>query len=503
MTATRNVPTSGQGSLRVLGFLVVIAAFWPLVILSSRQSAVPDDVRLESAVLWILCWLPTVVYVATKPSRRPPIPFFPIIGVAHGLYYALQLTVGVDNANQVWMITLDPLDPRRDYEHPMEMALLGWVCLLVSYYATTAMARPKPLSLPAGLRTSAVAIWATRFLAGGVLLEGIRQTISLPGILSGFLHLATMLSHIGLALLIVLQVRGQLLGGYKIVLYAGLVSLILLAIGTGSIANGIFVSLSALLAMWVGRQRVRTRWIVIGLFGAAVFISLRGVAYDYRRIAWFTNEQLPVTQRSQLLLGMLAARVQSDGIAGTVLHGWEAVSTRSANLDLFADVVRRTPRQVPYWNGQTYMSLVGAAVPRILWPNKPTKQLGQAFGHRYGYLGENDRSTSINLPYFVEFYCNFGELGVVLGMLLVGWLYAKLEQRLNSVGQSTLVSVCGIVLLVPLLNIESDFSLIFGGLLLNGVALWAVLRVVARASLDTSRARQRTRDGRVPGTARA
>jgi len=42
--------------------------------------------------------------------------------------------------------------------------------------------------------------------------------------------------------------------------------------------------------------------------------------------------------------------------------------------------------------------------------------------------------------------------------------------------------------MVPLLNIESDFSLVFGGLFMNGVALWGLL--VALSQLPTRRTRR-------------
>jgi hypothetical protein len=471
-----------QGGLGLLRILVVLIALVPLLVPSDRYVVVPDHVRLQSGLLWVLCWVPAFVYLLMDPVRRPPLPFFPIIGVAHGLYYALQLTLGVDNANTVALITYDPLDPRRDYELPIQLALIGWICLLIGYYTTRALTPARPISMPTGLGVRAIRTWAVRLLVGGLMMEVARQALPVPVVLRGALHFATMLSQVGMMLLIVLNVRRQLDRSHRIVLYGGLAGILLLAIGTGSIANGLFAGLAAALATWAGGQRIRAWWVVIAIPVLATFVSLRGVAMDYRRVAWFTNEQLPVVQRSQVLLGILAQRVESEGVLGTVEHGWEVVSTRSANLDLFADVVRRTPRHVPYWNGQTYLSLIGIAVPRILWPGKPQKQLGQDFGHRYGYLGEWDRSTSVNLPYFVEFFCNFGAWGVLFGMLAVGFIYAWLEQRLNTPGQSILVSVCAIALLLPLINIESDFSLVFGGLLLNGVALWLVLKFIGRSS---------------------
>jgi hypothetical protein len=479
MTAPR---TLGHGGLITLRWLVVLAALGPVLFPADRHTVIPADVRLQSGILWILSWLPALVYLMSSPDRRPPLPLLPVIGIAHGLYYALQVTLGVENANQVALVTLDPLDPRTDYRLPVQLALVGWICLLIGYYTTKALTPPKPLPMPSGLRVLALRSWAVRLLLGGLVMEIIRQALPIPVALRGALHLATMLSQVGMVLLIVLNIRGHLEPRHRTVLYAGIVGTMLLAIGTGSIANGVFAALAAVLATWLGGQRVKAWWVLAAIPVAAVFVSLRGVAMDYRRVAWFTEQELPVVQRSQVLLGMLAARVESDGVIGTVEHGWEVVSTRSANLDLFADVVRRTPRHVPYWNGQTYLSLVGIAIPRFLWPGKPQKRLGQEFGHRYGYLGDYDRSTSVNLPYFIEFYCNFGAWGVLFGMLLVGFIYAWLEQRLNTPKQGILVSVCAIVLLLPLINIESDFSLIFGGLLLNGVALWFVLKFVGRSA---------------------
>jgi hypothetical protein len=147
-------------------------------------------------------------------------------------------------------------------------------------------------------------------------------------------------------------------------------------------------------------------------------------------------------------------------------------------MDLFADVVRRTPDQIPYWNGETYYSLIGLAIPRFLWPDKPMKQLGQAFGHRYGFLHWSNLSTSINFPFLVEFYANFGPPGVIFGMFIVGLIYRCLDVFVNRPGQSPLRSLIAVVLLLPLFLIESDFSLTFGGVPLNAVALWMVWKAV-------------------------
>jgi hypothetical protein len=51
----------------------------------------------------------------------------------------------------------------------------------------------------------------------------------------------------------------------------------------------------------------------------------------------------------------------------------------------------------------------------------------------------------------------------------------------NRPGQSPMLSMFGLTLLLPLLLIESDFSLVFGGLPLSGLALWGIWIAMRRS----------------------
>jgi hypothetical protein len=217
-------------------------------------------------------------------------------------------------------------------------------------------------------------------------------------------------------------------------------------------------------------------WLVGGVIVALVLVAVKGVLQDYRRQVWFTGIELSLPQRAAVMTGLITTQVRNEGVISTVRTGWTAAVTRSATLDLLADIVRRTPRDIPYWGGQTYVSLIGFAIPRILWPGKPEKTLGQDFGHRYSFIEPSDRSTSINIPFLIEFYANFGVVGVFVGMFLTGCVYRVLDRLLNVPGQSIVRSLASLSIMLPLLNIESDFSLVFGGLFMNAVAFEIVLR---------------------------
>jgi hypothetical protein len=297
-----------------------------------------------------------------------------------------------------------------------------------------------------------------------------------------------MFSLLGIALLTILAVQRRLDRREQWGLYAGIVLTTMFRAGSGMVAMTVILVVTIFLAVWVGGGRLGARGLTIGALSVAMTLAMRGVSAEYRARTWFTDAKVSVADRAVLMGEVLATKVDAEGVGGTIADGWAVVAGRCANLDLLADVVRHTGSTVPFWGGETYLSLVGFAVPRFLWPSKPTKTLGQDFGHRYGYLDATDTWTSINLPFLVEFYANFGEIGVLIGMVIVGLVYRLLDNDLNRPGQPLQVTICGLVLLVPLSNIESDFSLVFGGLFMNAVALWCLL--VALSRLPRRRARR-------------
>jgi O-antigen polysaccharide polymerase Wzy-like protein len=467
--------------------ILALATIGPLTALWLVRGEIPDFIRYQAGLLWVLCLLPAWVYVRTDPRVRPPIPFLPLVGFAFGLYYALSAVLGAANASDLALdlTRIQLLDPASDYDRPVEMLLYGWLSLLLGYGTSAIISgrRVRPaFNVRVPLGTRHIRTWGYRLLFGGIAAEAARQGLPLPSVFAGLFAFTADLALFGGSLLVILAARRQLDARGRLLLMIGVTLIVLLRIGTGSL-HGVLLALTTLLfALSVAGGRLRLRWLLVGLAGAAVIVSLRGVAIEYRRQVWFTESEVPLRQRSALMLRLLDQKIAEVGPQGAVLHGLRTVAGRSANLDLLADVVRQTPRSVPYWGGETYLSLVGLAVPRFLWPGKPVKRLGQDFGHRYSYLHPTDNNTSVNFPFIVEFYANFGEWGVILGMFLVGIIYRTLERFVNNPRQHILTSVAGLVLLVPQVNVEADFSLIFGGLLLNGAALWALLQLIQRSS---------------------
>lgn len=468
MTAPASANHSA-GSLNGLRLLTALVAAVPVAALG-MPSEIPQEARVLASVLWVLCLLPAWLYLQLPEQRRPPVPFLPLIGGVYLFYYPLHVVLGSSSVNYLFR-----LDPAFDYDRAVQYALVGWVAVLVGYYGGAMLRMNSPFRSVRPTDPGTLRQWGKLLVWGGLLFDIARQVVPIPLVLRGLLYFTSMFSLLGLALLTILAVQHRLTRRERWGLYAALVLTALLRAGSGLISNVVILAITVFLAVWAGGGRLGMRWLVIAALSVAAMIGMRSVAMEYRARSWFAETQLSLAGRALLMGQLLVSKVQGQGVVSTVDDGWTIVAGRSANLDLLADVVRQTGSTVPFWRGETYLSLVGFAVPRFIWPSKPTKTLGQDFGHRYGYLDSWDTWTSINLPFLVEFYANFGEMGVLIGMVIVGLLYRLLDNDLNRPGQPLQVTICCLVLLVPLLNIESDFSLVFGGLFMNGVALWGLL----------------------------
>jgi hypothetical protein len=444
-------------------------AVGPLLVAVRGNSDLPATTQLLGGFTWFLATLPAYRYLKRRPSSRRPLPFLETVSLLYGMYYALPVALG--DTNRAWRITVNP---STGYDVPMQLAFLGWVAMMAAYRLASHLfrSRRRPRDFPWNPRY--VARWASALLIAGVLINGLRPILSGDIAIGGFLQLFVSLQWLGIGLLTVLSRRGELSSSGRALLVGGFLAAVTVALAQGNVSPVLLLCMVVAFALWAGRPLIEPAWIFAGVAALLIAIAARGVMRDFRMSAWFSSQQPTFTQRVHLVSRLLTDRVANEGLISTISGGGAQVVQRSATMDMFADVIRRTPSEVPYWQGDTYYSLVGALTPRFLWRNKPTKELGQAFGHRYRYLDPTNKSTAINLPILVEFYANFGTFAVVVGMFLVGAIYGILDTIVNRPRQSLMFSMIGLTLLLPLLLIESDFSLVFGGLPLSGLALWGI-----------------------------
>lgn len=210
--------------------------------------------------------------------------------------------------------------------------------------------------------------------------------------------------------------------------------------------------------------------------GLAIMLCIFQVTKgDYRNFVWVENMDssfedrlkvllelnqesgLDIAQRRDALETMLTQEeVDFDMLDSSTFVLMFPTLVR-VNDDSFERVLEQTPSKVPYWEGETYSFVLYSFIPRFLWPYKPLKLIWQKFGALYGYLHEEDTSTSIMFNIFAEAFMNYGMTGLVCFGMIMGTLLFAIEMASKQV--FTEVGVFAELLSIfPFLNPHADFS---------------------------------------------
>lgn len=117
-------------------------------------------------------------------------------------------------------------------------------------------------------------------------------------------------------------------------------------------------------------------------------------------------------------------------------------------------IVTKSGNGVAFRHGDTLASLLTAFIPRIIWPDKPGIQVGLLVAKEF-FPGES-QDVNLSPSHLGELYWNFGWLGVLLGMPLIGVVLAVVGSRCNLAESVTLTRV--LVLLVTIQIIVQGFE---------------------------------------------
>ena len=82
--------------------------------------------------------------------------------------------------------------------------------------------------------------------------------------------------------------------------------------------------------------------------------------------------------------------------------------------------------EIPYTYGSSLLSFVCSLVPRYFWPNRPE----EIYWHYHNYVGAVD-GQGYSIHHATGWYLNFGLLGLVLGAVLLGAIWAKLYRNVS------------------------------------------------------------------------
>ncbi len=449
----------------------------------------PDFVEPVAAWLFVASvWAGLVIaYLYLRDPLRPPLPFLPLTGFFYIIFFALPPFV---ISREWWSNGGTIEEPSGIFFETITsktalLVLIGLLMLAAGYYAGRPLVRRAPryrLPVAVSWPRLRILLWLCAAMHLTYLYLPAARAMSPVG------QAMAPIGLFAIGLLFVAWYRGQLRDVEKIIYWAVLIPFeFLIHVYEGLITPIILLFLFLITLYWYLSRKIGVILTLVLFAALYIFPILKlsnvFIVQDSPTVASRVSDKMGAIGLAALLF---SAQGQEEGSAVAGKNVAPPLLRRLALVVVLQFCVDQTPERVAYLKGETFKNLLTNLVPRVFWPNKPTEVMGQWFGHTYRILHPGDRVTSINLPWIVEFYINFGPLGVAVGMGLVGVLLALLERMLLQPEMSELEIVTGWALIFRLFYQESNLSLMLGGFITQAVFflgfVWIAIRLFCRPS---------------------
>ena len=333
--------------------------------------------------------------------------------------------------------------------------LLGLFCLLIGYAIPVGkgLARSLPRfrrDWPPGVAVAVALIIIP--LGWAVMLSGLAgfKTAALG---SGFVSVLASAYLYGIALLTIVYARHH--SRFAVLVLAITVPMTsLFGFFTGSKEAVLIPWAMIALAIILVRRRIGVRWIALGILASTlVFPVTRFVRDDILEhntlspVVALANPIGTLSRVSAFVAGAQAGEYFVDGLLYVVAR-MDCIGPASV-------LIRDTPRVAPFQYGRTLGLFFVAFVPRIIWPEKPTINIGRYITDAYGSGPEIATSTAPTQ--LGELFMNFGYAGIIGGMLLYGLILRVAHELLLRESPTTPALFVAVVVLYRLgLGFQGD-----------------------------------------------
>jgi hypothetical protein len=136
-------------------------------------------------------------------------------------------------------------------------------------------------------------------------------------------------------------------------------------------------------------------------------------------------------------------------------------------------VISKTPYEVPFWNGETYIFLP-KLIPRIIWPDKPTEDASLKFAIKYKLIHPSKKISPFPLPVLAEMYINFGDWGILFGEMILAILYNVLNGYFNSRKIVGIGKIYSIAIIFSFIYLEGNLTMTFGNVPLQTLSIYCI-----------------------------
>jgi hypothetical protein len=302
-------------------------------------------------------------------------------------------------------------------EEPSRFAILDW---------------PPSLTISLGLAFWAFGAWATWYWGVKVTIRS-GESVSVGSVLTTVLMIGRYVLPLGLLLI---AYAHSALKNRTLALVTIGVALLQVAVGfvsntkLGAMLAGILVIVASVLI----NGKMPKAWLLSGI----VFIVVAfPIFQSYRAIVVYehgmTNAEAAADIGKAFDLALDNKDRVADDFGGLAEYHSQSFLERSSLKTAVEMIVMRTGKDVRYQYGYTLTPLFTVFIPRLLWPDKPDVATGVLVNTEF-HVTDND-ITYISPSHLGEMYWNFGWIGALAGMLLLGilmgWIGRHCDMSVN------------------------------------------------------------------------
>jgi len=432
-----------------------------------------NSIFIERLLASLLLFTGTIPFLYKLEKKEANLPFFEFISLFYILFYSLPIFF-IDLKEEY----MSGIYLRTPTLKGLFYANIGYLSLLSGFYSTrnTAIFKMLPKLNVQLKREDRIPLLSIAIFILGVLGEIFSPRA--PFVFKALFYFFNFFPRISIYLLYFFFLRKKLNIFYIFFLFLIEIPYIVFKdMETGLLGPIVFDITGLIFAYWFVRKKMPFLYLILFFI---IFIPFNYTKYDYRLYAWYgPYARKNIVEKTTINFTLLSDKFKNEKL-NTFYNGWEVFVARCNLLHNFTTAIEFTPDVIPYWKGYSLRPLLTAPIPRFVMPWKPQERMGQDYGHRYGLLDPTDFSTSLNLPILDELYINFGIIGIIIGMFLIGIAYRILYRIINYEGMSFYTAIIGTIIFLVLLNIGSNISLLFGNLIEYIVVLYIIFLILQR-----------------------
>lgn len=221
---------------------------------------------------------------------------------------------------------------------------------------------------------------------------------------------------------------------------------------------------------------------LLGLGGLSVLLVTFAIGWtaiknDYRAfVSRGERAQIVTVDYGDRMAKLVDLVVALDGTA--IEAAADNFLRRLTYVEFFGATLTMVPRSLPHEGGAIWWDAVSRPfMPRILFPDKAVIDDSARTNIYTGVtVAGADLGTSISIGYMGESYIDFGEIGMMVPLFLLGYFYGRLY-RAMLVAKATrgpLGMAFATAILYGGAQLESSITKVFGGLVLAALVSWLI-----------------------------